>query len=241
MVPKWGVKKNSENKNVFWFGYKGHFAVGTESQYILKSFLSSDNLNDGKAAIPLLKGVDERLKFLSVRHATMDAGYDFEPIYEQIHRMGAQSVIAYNKGREPDMDGFDQYFAPTCVREHSYRYDSFDPKYETIKFTRPKECADCPLAHDTLCQKTFKIKMTKDLRRFTAPARGTKTWKTIYKQRTSVERVIGYLKKYFQMNNVRYRTGSGPTGSRTPGAGRWSARPPRGWGPSARRSWRPSR
>lgn len=27
--PKWGVKKNSEGKNVFWFGYKGHLAVGT--------------------------------------------------------------------------------------------------------------------------------------------------------------------------------------------------------------------
>ena len=26
----------------------------------------------------------------------MDAGYDYEPIYEQIHRMGQQSVIAYN-------------------------------------------------------------------------------------------------------------------------------------------------
>ncbi len=29
--PKWGVKKNSEGKNVFWYGYKGHLAVGTTS------------------------------------------------------------------------------------------------------------------------------------------------------------------------------------------------------------------
>jgi transposase len=28
-----------------------------------------------------------------------------------------------------------------------------------------------------------------------------------YKERTAVERVIGYLKEYFQLNNVRYRTG----------------------------------
>src|SRR5699024_11889943 len=34
-TPKWGVKKNSEGKNEFWFGYKGHLAVGTSSQYIL--------------------------------------------------------------------------------------------------------------------------------------------------------------------------------------------------------------
>ena len=33
-------------------------AVGTKSQYILQSIMSSGNLNDGKAAIPLLKGIE---------------------------------------------------------------------------------------------------------------------------------------------------------------------------------------
>ena len=37
---------------------KGYLAVGTSSQYILQSFFSIGNLNDGKAAIPLLKGGD---------------------------------------------------------------------------------------------------------------------------------------------------------------------------------------
>ncbi|MCM3762822.1 transposase, partial [Alkalihalobacillus oceani] len=32
-------------------------------------------------------------------------------------------------------------------------------------------------------------------------------WKTLYKQRSSVERVIAYLKEFFQLNNIRYRTG----------------------------------
>lgn len=56
-VPQWGVKKNSEGKNVFWYGYKAHLAVGARSQYILQSLFSSGNLNDSKAAIPLLKGI----------------------------------------------------------------------------------------------------------------------------------------------------------------------------------------
>ncbi|MBP1970986.1 transposase [Virgibacillus natechei] len=46
--PKWGVKKNSEGKNVFLYGYKGHLAVGTSSQYILQSLFSSGSLNDGR-------------------------------------------------------------------------------------------------------------------------------------------------------------------------------------------------
>lgn len=205
--PKWGIKKNSEGKNVFWFGYKGHLAVGTKSQYILQSFFTSGNLNDGKAAIPLLKGIHEKIPTLKISHYTLDAGYDYTPIYKQIYRMGAQSVIAYNKKNESEIEGFDKNFAPTCVREHSYRYDSFDLKYETLKYTRPIECKDCPLVHDSLCQKVYKVKITSDLRRYTAPARGSQVWKNIYKQRSAVERVIAYLKEFFQLNNVRYRTG----------------------------------
>ncbi len=127
--PKWGVKKNSERQNVFWFGYKGHLAVGASSQYILQSLFSSGSLNDGKAAIPLLKGMAERLPLRNLMYHTMDAGYDFEAIYAQVHRMGHRSIIAYNKRNEPEPIGFDWNFAPTCFREHSYLYDSYDPKY----------------------------------------------------------------------------------------------------------------
>jgi transposase len=205
--PKWGIKKNSEGKNAYWFGYKGHLAVGTKSQYILQSLFSSGNMNDGKGAIPLLKGVQEHLPQMFLKHITMDAGYDYKSIYKQIYTMGAQSVIAYNKKNEPKPEGFNEYFAPTCVREHSYRYDSFDPKYDTLKYTRPKECKECPLAMDSLCQKVYKIKLPSDLRRYTAPARGSEVWNTIYKKRTAVERVFAYLKEFFQLNNIRHRTG----------------------------------
>lgn len=91
-------------------------------------------------------------------------GYDSPAIYEQVHRNGSRSVIAYNKRNETEPVGFDSHFAPTCVREHSYRYDSFDARYETLKYTRPKECATCPLASNSLCQKVFKIKITTNLR-----------------------------------------------------------------------------
>jgi len=39
--PAWGIKKNSEGKNVFLYGFKGHLAVETQSQYILQSMMSS--------------------------------------------------------------------------------------------------------------------------------------------------------------------------------------------------------
>src|SRR5699024_3642583 len=206
-APQWGVKKNSKGKNEFWYGYKAHLAVSASSQYILQSLVSSGNLNDGKAAIPLLKGMEERLSFPAVRYQTMDAGYDYEPIYQQVYQMNQQSIIAYNKRNEPEPLGFDKHFAPTCVRVHAYRYDSYDAKYETLKYTHPKECSDCPLAQEGLCQKVFKMKITKDIRRYTAPARGSVAWKKRFKKRTAVERVNAYLKEFFQLDNVRYHSG----------------------------------
>lgn len=186
---------------------QGPLAVGTKSKYILQSLFSSGNLNDGKAAIPLLKGMHENFQLTTIRYQTLDAGYDYDPIYEQIHRMGQQSVIAYNKRNELEVEGFDKHFAPTCSREHSYQYDRFDSKYETLKYTRPKACKECPLANEGSCQKVYKVKITTDLRKYTAPARGSKSWKTIFKRRTAVERVNAYLKLYFQLDNVQYRTG----------------------------------
>jgi len=204
--PQWGIKKNSDGKNTFWYGFKGHLAVSTKSQYIVARLMSSGNLSDSKAAIPLLKKVED----LIPEHFTttiFDAGYDYEPIYRQALHQTMRIVIPYNVRREGEMVGFDQHFRPTCVREHSYCYDSFDEKYQTLKFTHPKECTTCPLRDDSLCQKVFKIKCETDIRKYTYPARGSELWKKLYKERSAVERVNAYLKQFFQLNNVRQRTG----------------------------------
>lgn len=56
--------------------------------------------------------------------------------------------IPYNIRCEGECIGLDEHFRRTCVREHSYCYDSFDEQYRTLKFTRPKKCATCPLRED---------------------------------------------------------------------------------------------
>lgn len=206
IAPKWGIKKNSDGKNTFWFGLKAHLAVSTNSQYIIRGLMSSGNLNDGKAAIPLLKQIQQTMPGL-FQAGIMDKGYDYKPIYQQLQEMNLHAVIAYNPRQEGEVIGFDEHFAPTCVREHSYRYDSYDAKYETLKYTRPKECAMCPLKDDSLCQKVYKIKRSVDLRKYPSPARGSSKWEFYYKQRGAVERVNAYLKEYFDLNNVRHRTG----------------------------------
>lgn len=103
--------------------------------------------------------------------------------------------------------GFNEHFAPTCVREHSYRYESHDTKYETLRYILPKECAGYPLAQNSLCQRVYKITATTDLRKYTAPARGSQSCKEIAKRRSAVELVNAYLKGFIQLNHLRHRTG----------------------------------
>jgi len=47
--------------------------------------------------------------------------------------------------------------------------------------------------------------VSSDPRKYTVPARGSASYKELYKQRTAVERINAYLKEYFQLNNVRHR------------------------------------
>ncbi|QWU13745.1 Transposase DDE domain-containing protein [Paenibacillus sophorae] len=56
------------------------------------------------------------------------------------------------------------------------------------------------------CQKVFKIET--DIRKYTVPARGSHSYKELYKKRTVVERVNSYVKGFFQLNNIRHRGGS---------------------------------
>ncbi|AJS59931.1 transposase [Paenibacillus sp. IHBB 10380] len=202
--PAWGVKKNSEGKNVFWYGFKAHLLVDCKSQYLLTALLSSGNINDGKMAIPLLKGLAERHPELPVMHVLEDAGYDLVPIYKQVETMGARALIDYNRRNEKQDEDMDNYFRPICKEGHAYRYNSFDAKYGTIKYTQPKACQDCPL-NDGQCQNVFKKKVEDNPRRYTVPARGSDSYYELYKKRTAVERVNAYLKEYFQLNNIRHR------------------------------------
>ncbi|ACL18256.1 transposase IS1182 family protein [Desulfitobacterium hafniense DCB-2] len=203
--PQWGIKKNSEGKNVFWYGFKGHLLVDCKGQYVLSSLLSSGNINDGKMAIPLIKALSEKHPYLNPSHILADAGYDYAPIYEQARSIGAQALIDYNRRNEQLPEGKDKYFRPICQKGYSYRYDSYDPCYDTVKYTQPKECKECSLRESNTCQRVFKMKVSSDPRKYTVPARGSDRYFELYKQRTAVERVNAYLKEYFQLNNIRHR------------------------------------
>jgi transposase len=201
--PSTGAKGDPHRtgRTLYWYGYKANLLVDTQSQYIVAGLLSSAHLNDQRPAVVLLKHLKERFPHLNVGHILADKGYDSLPVYQQIVAMGALPLIQFIRHTEIP-DGMDEYFHPICKAGHSYCYDSYDPRYKTIKFTCPKECSDCPVQAKG-CQKVHKIRIETDLRRHTAPARGSEKYELLFNRRTAIERVFAYLKGYFGLGNTR--------------------------------------
>lgn len=196
-------KKNAKGRLTSYYGFKANVLVDTDCQYMLSGIWSSANLNDQRMAVLLLKGL--RLKFpaLKVKHVLGDKGYDSSAIYQLIHSLGAYPIIKMIHHKKPP-EGMNQDYTPMCMQGHAYRYDSFDAKYETLRYTQPSQCKDCPLSGSD-CQKVFKIRIKTDLRKHTYPARGSESFTQLYNKRTAVERVFAYLKEYFGMKRTRHR------------------------------------
>ncbi|MFD0698747.1 transposase [Paenibacillus sp. GCM10027628] len=196
--------KGERGRIMYWYGYKANLLVDTRSQYIVSGEFCSGHVHDQRLAIVLLKRLQKKLPMLQVKHVLADKGYDCLAVYRQIRELGAFPLIQFIHLTENLPEGMDGNFSPICQAGHPYRYDSFDSKYETLKYTRPKECEGCPMEH-TGCQKIHKIRIEQDIRRHTVPARGSESFKVLFKRRTAIERVFAYLKLYFGMGSTRLR------------------------------------
>jgi transposase len=204
--PSTGAKGDhrGNGRAMFWYGYKANLLVDTQSQYIVNGLFCSGHVSDQRLAIVLLKHLQKKIPMLQVRHILADKGYDSLPVYRQIREIGAFPLIQFIHHAENPPEGMDENFRPLCQKGHAYRYDSFDPKYETLKYTRPKECSTCPLQNNG-CQKIYKIRIEEDIRRHTVPARGSEAFEILFKRRTAIERVFASLKLYFGMGSTRRR------------------------------------
>jgi transposase len=196
-------KKNTKGRMTSYYGFKANLLVDTDCQYILSGLWSSANPNDQRMAVILLKGLLLKFPMLKVKHILGDKGYDCAAIYQLIHSLGSYPAIPMIHHKDPP-EGMNLDYTPVCSQGHAYRYDSFDAKYETLKYTQPSECKGCPLSGSG-CQKVFKIRIETDLRKHTYPARGSESFTELYKKRTAVERVFAYLKEYFGMKRTRHR------------------------------------
>jgi len=91
----WGSKKNSQNKDECWRGYKTHLDV-IDGDIPVSFILSSASLHDSQVAIPLAQMTAERIANL---YDLADAAYDAKEIREMSARLGHVAIIDHNPRR----------------------------------------------------------------------------------------------------------------------------------------------
>lgn len=208
--PNWGKKKDTDGNDVKWFGWKLHILSDCKSELPLVINITPASVNDGIAAVPLIKKLNEVYSdTFNVKHCIMDSGYDILENYDYImNELHAQPIIAYNKrGSFAPPEGMNERLHPVCSMGYELVYWGKDGDY--LKFRCPHVLgkADCPHGSAWCSTSNYgyclKVNYKKNNRYFSFPIRSSDDWQKLYNKRTSIERCNSRLKDYLNTDNIR--------------------------------------
>ncbi len=193
-------------KVVYFWGYRNHIIVDTETELPLWEQTEPADRKDSPLAVPLLRALTRCLP-LPVTAVCADSAYDADALFhftaEELH---AQPVIAPNPRRRPNPDFHLKGSAVVCPANlDMFRRGRMTPKRTGISYIQ----FSCPIHYDRSIQQRFLVcpaghpkffeqKGCNYLLRLTRNIRaeipyGSESFKQLYRQRTSVERVFSRL------------------------------------------------
>lgn len=217
---RWGCKR----EDYYFFGYKIHLVVDTETQLPIDAKITPGNKADSPQAKPLIKNAT---KLVSPEVATMDSAYDSYDNYKTCTKFNIIPIIDINnRGRKPKNESinlFSQLKIPRTGSDLLRIGDSFicpathfrllkdgkDPNRHNRQKLLCKR-KDCPLS--AKCKplkgkgRVFYVYPDHKLRE--APyniLRGTNEWKLLFNSRTSVERCFSELKDRHLLREPKVR------------------------------------
>jgi hypothetical protein len=187
----------------FW-GYRNHIINDLESELPIWEITLQANKSEKPVGLSMLKQLDQEF-LLPVKAVAGDANYDFEELLKYIiKQMKAEAIIPRNPGNTQNTPYTVKKGKIYCQAEllmyrkgkmnvKNITYDQYSCPIHWSKKSR-KQYLLCPAGHP----KFFKQKGCNVLIRLTPSVReeinyGTQKFKTIYKKRTSVERVFSRL------------------------------------------------
>jgi len=142
----------------------------------------------------------------------MDAGYDAGFIYSQALEQKGQAIIKLNRrGRKNTiLKDFNDEGTPYCPAGHPMSYYGTDHKKLINKFRCPQKCGqDATCRNECNCENPYgyvkRISIEKNPRLFCSPHRGSRTWKELYSNRSSIERLFSVLKVHLNMDRLTKR------------------------------------
>jgi len=175
-----------------------------------------------EAFVRLHKQLRSHLPHASIGYGICDAGYDATHFYRLQHELGSVPVVALAKEVKPIHDNdtirFDEDGTPLCPGSARMRRHQYDAKSESVLYYCPAkrrgrtpgvDMSFCPLG--TLCEPETKmgpivrVAMEENMRLYTPVVRGSDQFKSLYNERSGVERVFGRLKSNTGNGNSRRR------------------------------------
>lgn len=202
---RWGHK----SVTYAFFGYKVHLIVDTQSQLPIEAIVTSGEVPDNTQANSLIDGAIKHHPDISISASAMDAAYDDTDVYKHCVEHDIDPVIALNP-RNQDKDTFSvnpqvQMDKDGCffcnITKLRLVKNGTDPKRKCrLKLICPPtgERKDCPF-RESCCPnskvgRTFYLYPLRDIRLLGSIPRDSEEWKSLYGQRTAVERTNASLK-----------------------------------------------
>ena len=197
-----------------WFGYRMHLIVDAKYELPVAYEVTKASCPEQPVMRDMIKklGEDQKEIMGGCQVFTADKGYDGTDLIRELYddhdikaviditnqwqdkkeiRMfeNRNNIIGYNNGAEIFC------YDPKTGERRMMQYEGFEKERGTIRYGCPvksgancKGCNECPYGN-----KSVRINMEEDRRRFTPVARSSYKWKRLYKKRTSVERVNSRL------------------------------------------------
>ena len=194
-----------------WFGYKLDLIVDADYELPVAfnvTKASASEIPEGKKLIAHVgkehPDIMERCEFFLGDRGYDDTetieilwdDYEIKPVIDMRNLWRDKQEIRMFEDRN-NIIGYDNYgciycYDPVKGDRHLMGFGGFEKDRGTLKYICPcksngikcKGCSKCPYSN-----KAIRIKLSEDRRRFTPVARSSYKWRTVYKSRTSVERV----------------------------------------------------
>ena len=200
-------------KTTEWFGYKLHLIVDAVHELPVAFAITKASASEMPAGRALVKTLKKRHKSLVEDCETLsaDKGLDDTKLIEQLWDDGGIRPVIdirdmWKDGEETkrvshlsnvvyDYRGTVYCHCPRTGERREMAYGGFEKDRGTLKYRCPAAHygIECPGQNQCPVRGAVRIPLTEDRRVFTPLARSSYRWKTIYKKRTSVERVNSRL------------------------------------------------
>jgi len=208
-----GIKDDGTRwqKTKIWFGYRLHLIVDAKYEIPVAYEVTKASISEKKVMRRLIAKLNEDI-IKSCKFFLLDKGYDDVKLIKKFYDgYKIKPIIDIrNMWKDPDQTrvldknivynykGTISCYCPVKGEPKEMAFKGFEESRKSLKYICPSKAYGIACAGVKKClRKDIRIPLSFDRRIFTPVARSSYKWKTLYKKRTSVERVNSRIDQSF--------------------------------------------